>query len=66
MQIILNGEPFTAESPLTVAGLVQQLGLTGKRVAVEVNKEIVPKSQHGQHQLQDEDKVEVVAAIGGG
>lgn len=66
MQILLNGEPFQADSPLTVAGLVEQLGLAGKRVAVEVNKEIVPRSEHGQHQLQDEDNVEVVAAIGGG
>lgn len=66
MQITLNGEPYTADSPLTVAALVAQLGLAGKRVAVEVNMEIVPKSEHHQHQLQDEDKVEVVAAIGGG
>lgn len=66
MQIILNGENFSAEAPYTVAALVQQLGFADKRVAVEVNREIVPRSEHGQHELQESDKVELVAAIGGG
>ncbi|MDH5631693.1 MAG: sulfur carrier protein ThiS [Gammaproteobacteria bacterium] len=66
MQIFLNGESFNVDAPHTVAALIDQLGYTGKRVAVEVNKEIVPRGEHAGHQLRDSDKVEVVAAIGGG
>ena len=66
MRIFLNGEERRLETPLTVAQLLAQLGLTGHRVAVEVNREIVPRSRHGEQALQDNDRVEVVRAIGGG
>ena len=66
MKIQLNGAPHTVEQPVTVAQLLQQLGLAQKRVAVEVNLEIVPRSSHAAHELQANDKVEVVHAIGGG
>jgi sulfur carrier protein len=66
MRIFLNGEERRLETPLTVAQLLAQLGLTGQRVAVEVNREIVPRSRHGGQALQDNDRVEVVRAIGGG
>ncbi len=66
MKIIVNGEERSLATPVTVACLLDELGMTGKRVAVEVNREIVPRSRHGEFQLSDRDRVEVVVAIGGG
>ncbi|HEX9625899.1 MAG TPA: sulfur carrier protein ThiS [Acidiferrobacterales bacterium] len=66
MKILLNGQEKALKSPLTVAALLVELGLADKRVAVEVNREIVPRSRHGEVALQDNDRVEVVVAIGGG
>lgn len=66
MQIQLNGEARTLTPDLTVAELVESLGLAGRRIAVEVNEEIVPKSEHGEIRLAEGDRVEVVHAIGGG
>jgi sulfur carrier protein len=66
MQITLNGEAKTLETPVTVAALLETLGLAGRRVAVEINREIVPRSRHGEVVLNDRDRVEVVRAIGGG
>lgn len=66
MQIFLNGEAKIFGSPLTVSQLLGELGLAERRVAVEINQEIVPRSRHAEHRLQDEDRVEVVFAVGGG
>jgi len=66
MNITLNGKSHTVENQCTIEQLIEQLDLAGKRVAVEVNLDIIPRSEHAQHQLQDDDKVEVVHAIGGG
>lgn len=66
MQILLNGEQKIVNGPLSVIQLLEQLGLSGRRVAVEVNQEIVPRSRHGELELKDHDRVEVVRAIGGG
>jgi len=66
IQIRLNGEPHTLPSGLTAADLVEKLGLSGRRIAVEINEEIVPRSQHADTCLVDGDHVEVVHAIGGG
>jgi sulfur carrier protein len=66
MQIIVNGQERTVDAPVTVAALLDALGMTGRRVAVEVNREIVPRSRHGECALKDHDRVEVVFAIGGG
>jgi sulfur carrier protein len=66
MQIVLNGEPRTLPAPVTVTGLLESLGLTGARVAVELNREIVPRSRHGEQTVRDGDRIEVVRAIGGG
>ena len=66
MQILLNGEPHQLEQPLTLSALIDQLGLTGKRLAVELNLEIVPRSQHADTRLSEGDRVEIVHAIGGG
>jgi sulfur carrier protein len=66
MKIVVNGEERILATPVTVARLLDELGMTGKRVAVEVNREIVPRSRHGEFKLSDRDRVEVVVAIGGG
>ncbi|MFC4729432.1 sulfur carrier protein ThiS [Coralloluteibacterium thermophilus] len=66
MQITLNGTPLDTPPDATVAQLLEQAGLAGRRVAVEVNREIVPRSRHGEHRLAEGDRVEIVSAIGGG
>jgi sulfur carrier protein len=66
MQIRLNGEARAVDDSLTLAQLVEQLDLTGKRIAIEVNDELVPRSEHAAHQLTEGDRVEIVQAIGGG
>jgi sulfur carrier protein len=66
MQILLNGEPLALDTPLTVAALLERQGLAGKRVAVEKNGEIVPKSQHPSTHLEAGDRLEIVVAVGGG
>ncbi|WP_236172754.1 sulfur carrier protein ThiS [Pseudomonas pseudonitroreducens] len=66
MRIQLNGEPFELPDGHTVANLLERLDLTGKRVAVELNQDIVPRSQHAATALSEGDQVEVVHAIGGG
>ncbi|WP_043530983.1 sulfur carrier protein ThiS [Litchfieldella xinjiangensis] len=66
MQIQLNGEKTTVDDAATVQALVESLGLAERRIAVEVNEEIVPRSQHSERRLADGDSVEIVHAIGGG
>lgn len=63
---MVNGQEHPLTTAVTVAALLDELGMTGKRVAVEVNQEIVPRSRHGEFELNDSDRVEVVIAIGGG
>lgn len=65
MNIFLNGETQTTQSN-TVWELVQSLQLDGKRFAVEVNEQIVPKSRLAETMLQDNDKIEIIQAVGGG
>lgn len=65
LQVTVNGEALALDGS-TISDLVQQLQLTGRRLAVEVNREIIPKSQHGDFTLGEGDVVEIVHAIGGG
>lgn len=65
IHIQLNGQPHTL-SGATVADLLDELGHAGRRVAVEVNRSIVPKSRHADHALAEGDAVELVHALGGG
>jgi sulfur carrier protein len=65
MEIELNGATRRTDSP-TVAALVDELGLAGKRIAVERNGEIVPRSRYAETRLQEGDRLEVVGAVGGG
>jgi sulfur carrier protein len=66
MNVMLNGETRELPDPYTLQTLIEELGLTGKRLAVEVNEDIVPRSQHNDFRLHDGDRVEIVHAIGGG
>jgi sulfur carrier protein len=66
MRIQLNGEPFELPDGESVAALLTRLDLAGRRVAVELNLDIVPRSQHDATALREGDQVEVVHAIGGG
>jgi len=66
MDILLNGKPRLLAGPTTVLQLLQTDELDVRRVAVELNEEIVPRSQHQVQQLQPGDRVEIVHAIGGG
>ena len=66
IDIVLNGEPASMQPGTSVSGMLEQMQLTGKRVAVEVNCEIVPRSLHEDRELQAGDRVEIVQAIGGG
>lgn len=66
MDITLNGESRTFPAALSIADLVAQLELTGKRIAVEVNGDIVPRGQHASTVLQGGESVEIVVAVGGG
>ena len=67
MQIFINGKAQTlADNIQNMADLVVQLGLVGKRIAVEQNGEIVPRSLYAQTIVQEGDKLEIVGAVGGG
>lgn len=66
MHIHLNGEPRDLPESSTIAQLLASAGYADKRVAVEVNRDIVPRSRHASHRLCDGDRVEIVQAIGGG
>ena len=66
IQVIVNGAAHRLEQPLDLAALLARLELQGKRIAVERNGEIVPKSVHASTLVADGDRLEIVAAVGGG
>ncbi|MCM2336446.1 MAG: sulfur carrier protein ThiS [Pseudomonas sp.] len=66
MDIQLNGEPRRIDDRTCIAALLEAEGLGGRRVAVEVNGQIVPRGRHAEHRLVDGDRVEIVHALGGG
>ncbi len=67
MDILLNGDPVSlSDSAATITTLLASQGLAERRVAVEVNGEIVPRGRHDEHRLHAGDKVEIVHALGGG
>ena len=67
ISIQVNGEPYVCRFPAqNVSDLIRDLSLEGKRIAIERNGEIVPRSKHSETVLVDGDKIEVVAAVGGG
>ncbi len=66
MQITVNGQPREVPEGATAAELVELLELTGRRLAMEVNGDILPRSRHDGHRLTAGDRVEIVHAVGGG
>ena len=64
--VTINGEPRQVPAGLTIAGLIDHLGLGGKRVAVERNKAIAPRATHAAVVLEDGDRLELVTFVGGG
>lgn len=66
MQILINGDPREVADALTLSALIAQLELTGRRVAVEVNRELVPRGRFDAHTLAAGDQVEIIHAVGGG
>ena len=66
MKIVVNGESKTVSEKLTIQQLIQDLGITQQKLALEVNQEIVPRSTFSEHLLQAGDIVEIIEAIGGG
>jgi sulfur carrier protein len=66
MDIFVNGKPHTCPADSTVADLIEQLELTGKRLAVERNQTLIPRSLHAMTRLQEGDRLEIVVAVGGG
>lgn len=66
MDILLNGETRTLAAPVNLIELLREEGLGERRVAIEVNGEIVPRGRHAETTLAEGDKVEIVHALGGG
>jgi sulfur carrier protein len=66
VQITVNGEPRQIAAAATVAQLLEELGLAGRFVAVEVNLELVPHAQHAARRLAEGDRLEIVTLVGGG
>ena len=64
--IILNGENKQIDNNTTITQLLQTLDLVNKRLAVEINQQLIPRSDFTSHTLNELDKVEIVQAIGGG
>ena len=66
MHVTINGEPQTVAPGLTVTNLINELGLTQRRVAIEINREVITREQYGTRILAEGDLVEVVHFVGGG
>jgi len=66
ISLTINGEYRQFDAPLNCADLIARLELAGKRIAIERNGEIVPRSRYGEQALAEGDKLEIVVAVGGG
>ncbi|TXF12883.1 sulfur carrier protein ThiS [Pelomicrobium methylotrophicum] len=66
IELTVNGETRRVAPGITVAQLIDALQLTGKRIALEKNGEIVPRSRFGEERLMEGDRLEIVVAVGGG
>lgn len=64
--ITLNGESKSIPKDCTIASLLSELDINNRYCAVERNQELVPREQHGDHQLQAGDRIEIVTLVGGG
>jgi sulfur carrier protein len=66
VELVVNGKARTVPAGTTVAALIRDLGLGDRRVAVERNREVVPRAHHDSTELADGDRVELVTFVGGG
>jgi len=66
MKLTVNGEPYELPDQASVRDLIEAQGLGDRPVAVEVNRQVVPRREHPEHRLQDGDAVELVTLVGGG
>lgn len=66
IRIFLNGAPRDLSAPITFTQLLDDLALAGRRLAIERNGEIVPRSRFGEARVAEGDRIEVVVAVGGG
>ena len=66
IQVTVNGAAQRFEQPLPISALSEKMALAGKKIAVEKNGEIVPRSAHGATLVRDGDRLEIVVAVGGG
>jgi sulfur carrier protein len=66
IDVVINGQTRRVNAGATVASLLGELGLGDRRVAVEKNREVVPRAQHASTVLADGDRLEVVTFVGGG
>jgi sulfur carrier protein len=66
MQVTINGESHTLNDGIMLSTLLTELDIAGKRIAVEINESIVPKSLHPSTVINQGDKIEIIHAIGGG
>lgn len=66
MKVLINGANHTLNGPTSLKQLIIELDFENKRLAIEVNQNIVPRSEYGDYLLKDDDRVEIVQAIGGG
>jgi len=64
--IVLNGKNTQIDENITIEQLLDSMGLSDKRLAVEINQHIIARSEFSSHHLKEQDKVEIVQAIGGG
>jgi thiamine biosynthesis protein ThiS len=66
MELLVNGESKSCADPTSLSQFIEQLGMKGDRVAVELNREIVPRTKWDEVQLHDGDRLEIVHFVGGG
>ena len=66
MNVTINGEQTSVSDDATIAQVLVEHELVGKPCAVEVNRDLIPRSQHDSHELHDGDSIEIVTLVGGG
>jgi sulfur carrier protein len=66
MKLTVNGEEKSIPEGMTLAQLVQELGLEKNPIAIELNREVVPRARHGETRLREGDRLEIVTLVGGG
>jgi sulfur carrier protein len=66
VSIVVNGEPMTVPRATPVSDLLDRLGLSGRPLAVEINRQVVPRRHLGEHRLSEGDQLEIVTLVGGG